>query len=102
MSINHDITKHKLKTGLGPSSAIRSRENALAFTTRIWWSKKDADTLNSFQLPVLVMQVRYCSVRRQTTHKPGQPELQVLDYENVTHDLLPLVASAYALIFMVP
>lgn len=47
------------------------------------------------------LQVRYTSVRRQTTPKPGEPELQVLDYQNVANDLLPLVSSAYALIFMV-
>jgi hypothetical protein len=43
---------------------------------------------------------RYASVRRQTAPKPGQPETQVLDYQNCAHTLLPLVASAYALHFM--
>ena len=50
---------------------------------------------------IMAMQVRYTSVRRQTAPKEGEPELQVLDYQNVANDLLPLVASAYALIFMV-
>ena len=45
--------------------------------------------------------MRYTSVRRQTAPRPGEPELQVLDYQNVALDLLPMVASAYALIFMV-
>ncbi|GAX78870.1 hypothetical protein CEUSTIGMA_g6309.t1 [Chlamydomonas eustigma] len=43
---------------------------------------------------------RYAAVRRQTAVKPGDRETQVLDYQNVAHTLLPLVASAYALQFM--
>ena len=43
---------------------------------------------------------RYALVRRQTASLPGQPETQVMDYENVSHTLIPLVASSYALIFM--
>ena len=48
-----------------------------------------------------VLQVRYNAVRRQTAAKRGEKELQVLDYQNTSADLLPLVASSYALIFMV-
>jgi len=44
--------------------------------------------------------VRYAAVRRQTAPAPGQPETQVLDYQNTAHTLLPLVAGAYALTFM--
>lgn len=40
-------------------------------------------------------------MRRQTSSKPGAPELQVLDYQNVSNIVLPLVAASYALIFMV-
>ena len=47
------------------------------------------------------MQVRYTAVRRQTAAKQGEREVQVLDYQNTAFELLPLVASAYALIFMV-
>mmetsp|Transcript_25494 Transcript_25494/g.55452 ORF Transcript_25494/g.55452 Transcript_25494/m.55452 type:complete len:695 (+) Transcript_25494:125-2209(+) len=43
---------------------------------------------------------RYAAVRRQTAHKPGIRETQVLDYQNVSNTLLPLVGSAYALHFM--
>lgn len=45
--------------------------------------------------------MRYTAVRRQTAAKPGERELQVLDYQNTAHALLPLLSTAYALIFMV-
>ncbi|KAK9833196.1 hypothetical protein WJX74_009804 [Apatococcus lobatus] len=44
--------------------------------------------------------VRYNAVRRQTAASAGDKELQVLDYQNTSATLLPLVAVAYALIFM--
>ncbi|KAK9847424.1 hypothetical protein WJX84_002360 [Apatococcus fuscideae] len=44
--------------------------------------------------------VRYNAIRRQTAAKVGEKELQVLDYQNTSATLLPLVAVAYALIFM--
>lgn len=44
--------------------------------------------------------VRYNAVRRQTAAKEGEKELQVLDYQNTNAELMPLVAAAYALIFM--
>jgi len=44
--------------------------------------------------------VRYNAVRRQTAAQPGEKEFQVLDYQNTNGELLPLVATAYALIFM--
>lgn len=47
------------------------------------------------------IQVRYNAVRRQTAAKEGEKELQVLDYQNTNAELMPLVAAAYALIFMV-
>ena len=40
-------------------------------------------------------------MRRQTAAKEGEKELQVLDYQNTNAELMPLVAAAYALIFMV-
>lgn len=40
-------------------------------------------------------------MRRQTSAHPGEREVQVLDYQNTAADLLPLLASSYALIFMV-
>ena len=46
-------------------------------------------------------QVRYAAVRRQTAAHAGEREVQVLDYQNTAADLLPLLASAYALVFMV-
>ena len=49
----------------------------------------------------MVLQVRYNAVRRQTAAKAGEKELQVLDYQNTNAELMPLVAAAYALIFMV-
>lgn len=47
------------------------------------------------------MQVRYNAVRRQTAAKAGELENQVLDYQNTNAELMPLLASSYALIFMV-
>ncbi|KAK9824680.1 hypothetical protein WJX72_012328 [[Myrmecia] bisecta] len=44
--------------------------------------------------------IRYNAVRRQTTARAGQKELQVLDYQNTAAELLPLLAASYALIFM--
>ena len=46
-------------------------------------------------------QVRYAAVRRQTAAHAGEREVQVLDNQNTAADLLPLLASAYALLFMV-
>ncbi|GAB4820390.1 hypothetical protein N2152v2_007436 [Parachlorella kessleri] len=43
---------------------------------------------------------RYTAVRRQTASRAGQPELQVLDYDNVQQTLLPMIARSYALQFM--
>lgn len=43
---------------------------------------------------------RYTAVRRQTAARQGERELQVLDYQNTSNVLLPLVASSYALWFM--
>ena len=50
---------------------------------------------------MVMVQVRYNAVRRQTAAKAGEKELQVLDYQNTNAELMPLVAAAYALIFMV-
>jgi hypothetical protein len=47
------------------------------------------------------VQVRYAAVRRQTAAHAGEREVQVLDYQNTAADLLPLLAQAYALLFMV-
>ncbi len=49
----------------------------------------------------MAAQVRYAAVRRQTAAHAGEREVQVLDYQNTAADLLPLLASAYALLFMV-
>ena len=40
-------------------------------------------------------------MRRQTAAHAGEREVQVLDYQNTAADLLPLLAQAYALLFMV-
>ena len=40
-------------------------------------------------------------MRRQTAAHAGELEVQVLDYQNTAADLLPLLAQAYALLFMV-
>lgn len=44
---------------------------------------------------------RYTAVRRQTASKLGEPEVQVLDYDNVQQTLLPLMARAFSFVFMV-
>ena len=49
----------------------------------------------------LCMQVRYTAVRRQTAAAQADRETQVLDYQNTAFELLPLLSTAYALIFMV-
>lgn len=54
------------------------------------------DTVTS----VAPLQTRYTAVRRQTAPAPGVKETQVLDYQNVSAELLPTVAAAYALKFM--
>lgn len=41
--------------------------------------------------------VRYAAVRRQTAPSAGARELQVLDYQNTSGSLLPLMSAAYAL-----
>lgn len=46
------------------------------------------------------LQTRYTAVRRQTAPGPGEKETQVLDYQNVATELVPLIAAAYALKFM--
>ena len=51
--------------------------------------------------PWLPWQVRYTAVRRQTAAKVGEKETQVLNYQNTAFELLPLLGSAYALVFMV-
>lgn len=44
--------------------------------------------------------VRYSAVRRQGTPAgPGLPEPALLDYQNQQHQLLPLLAASYALLF---
>lgn len=43
---------------------------------------------------------RYAAVRRQTRAREGEPETQLLDYQNVRHTLLPLLSVTYALRFM--
>ena len=50
---------------------------------------------------MMSLQVRYAAVRRQTAAHAGEREVQVLDYQNTAADLLPLLAQAYALLFMV-
>ncbi|CAG9467403.1 unnamed protein product [Pedinophyceae sp. YPF-701] len=42
---------------------------------------------------------RYCSLRRQTGPRSG-PETQILDYQTVSHVVVPLIATSYALNFM--
>ena len=65
-------------------------------------SRKQDLTLDQHPYVVCTpLQVRYNAVRRQTAAKAGEKEFQVLDYQNTSADLLPLVASSYALIFMV-
>ncbi len=49
----------------------------------------------------LSLQVRYTAVRRQGASKQDAREVQVLDFQSTGGELLPLVAAAYALIFMV-
>ena len=41
---------------------------------------------------------RYASVRRQTPLKDGEPEIQVLDYQNVYGKLIPQVCTSYVLL----
>jgi len=44
--------------------------------------------------------VRYSAVRRQSEVRPGEPEPQVLSYQTQQHKLFPLLATAYAFMFV--
>jgi len=44
--------------------------------------------------------VRYSAVRRQSEIRPGEPEPQVLTYQTQQHKLFPLLATAYAFLFV--
>ena len=52
-------------------------------------------------LTLLQLQVWYGAVRRQGPFNAGQPEFKLLNYQTSVAELMPVVASAYALILMV-
>merc|ERR1712176_154098 len=43
--------------------------------------------------------IRYNSIRRQTTHLPGQPEETILNYQQSARNLIPMIAVSYAMHF---
>uniref|UniRef100_A0A665XBH4 Acyl-coenzyme A oxidase n=1 Tax=Echeneis naucrates TaxID=173247 RepID=A0A665XBH4_ECHNA len=44
--------------------------------------------------------IRYSAVRHQSELRPGEPEPQILDYQTQQYKLFPLLATAYAFIFV--
>uniref|UniRef100_A0A665XAA0 Acyl-coenzyme A oxidase n=1 Tax=Echeneis naucrates TaxID=173247 RepID=A0A665XAA0_ECHNA len=44
--------------------------------------------------------IRYSAVRHQSELRPGSPEPQILDYQTQQYKLFPLLATAYAFIFV--
>ncbi|XP_074861401.1 peroxisomal acyl-coenzyme A oxidase 2 isoform X2 [Carettochelys insculpta] len=61
--------------------------------------------LSSEVIPILLqactIAIRYSVVRRQSKLNPRDPEAKILDYQTQQQKLLPLLATAYALHFMV-
>ncbi|XP_028301946.1 peroxisomal acyl-coenzyme A oxidase 1 isoform X3 [Gouania willdenowi] len=44
--------------------------------------------------------IRYSAVRHQSEIRPGEPEPQILDYQTQQYKLFPLLAEAYAFLFV--
>ena len=73
-----------------------------SYATMVYVRATIVEDAGSILSRAITIAVRYNAVRRQMSPPgPGKPELQVLDYQNSAYTLLPLVASAYALHFMV-
>lgn len=47
----------------------------------------------------LTIAIRYGTVRRQFSHKEGEPEKQILNYASHQFRLMPLLALSYAMHF---
>ncbi|XP_069499859.1 peroxisomal acyl-coenzyme A oxidase 2 [Ambystoma mexicanum] len=47
-----------------------------------------------------VISIRYSAVRRQSELKPGDPEVQILDYQTQQQKVLPQLATSYAIHFV--
>lgn len=76
-------------------------ENAKAsYATMVYVRATIVRDAGDFLGRAVTIATRYTAVRRQTVPTPGERELQVLDYDNVQHTLLPLCATAFALKFM--
>lgn len=71
-----------------------------AYATMVYVRATIVRDSGDFLSRAVTIATRYAAVRRQTTAKLGEPELQVLDYDNVQQTLMPLLSRAYALIFM--
>lgn len=73
-----------------------------SYATMVYVRATIVEDAGSILSRAVTIAVRYNAVRRQMSPPgPGKPELQVLDYQNSAYTLLPLVAAAYALHFMV-
>nr|AWK67839.1 ACOX [Dunaliella tertiolecta] len=71
-----------------------------SYATMVYVRADIVKNAGSVLAKAVTIATRYAAVRRQTAPSPGQPETQVLDYQNTSHTLLPLVAAAYAVHFM--
>ncbi|PSC69663.1 peroxisomal acyl-coenzyme A oxidase 1-like [Micractinium conductrix] len=71
-----------------------------AYATMVYVRATIVRDSGDFLSRAVTIATRYAAVRRQTATKLGEPELQVLDYDNVQQILLPLMSRAYALVFM--
>ncbi|KAK2077143.1 hypothetical protein QBZ16_004777 [Prototheca wickerhamii] len=71
-----------------------------SYATMVFVRADIVKNAGDFLSRAVTIATRYAAVRRQTAPAAGARELQVLDYDNVSQTLLPLVARAYALSFM--
>lgn len=71
-----------------------------AYATMVYVRATIVRDSGDFLSRAVTIATRYAAVRRQTAPRPGEPELQVLDYDNVQQTLMPLLSRAYSLVFM--
>lgn len=85
----------------GSYSAPPPANAKASYATMVYVRATIVEDAGSILARAATIAVRYNAVRRQMSPSgPGQRELQVIDYQNSSYTLFPLVASAYALIFM--
>eukprot|EP00002_Diphylleia_rotans_P003754 TRINITY_DN12636_c0_g1_i1.p1 TRINITY_DN12636_c0_g1~~TRINITY_DN12636_c0_g1_i1.p1 ORF type:complete len:700 (+),score=147.84 TRINITY_DN12636_c0_g1_i1:52-2151(+) len=53
----------------------------------------------NFLKKAITIATRYAAVRRQFSTRPGEPERKIIDYTNHQYRLMPILATAYAMVF---